>query len=108
MTQTPIPKLITSMAVPTIISMLITGLYNLADTYFVACMKSDSATAAVGVVFSLMALIQATGFTLGMGSGSLISRLLGQKDREKAQQVAVSGFAAALAFGVILAAAGLL
>ena len=108
MTQTPIPKLITSMAVPTIVSMLITGLYNLADTYFVACMKSDSATAAVGVVFSLMALIQAMGFTLGMGSGSLISRLLGQKDREKAQQVAVSGFAAALAFGVILAAVGLI
>lgn len=107
MTETPIPRLISSLAVPTIISMLVTGIYNLADTYFVSCLKSDSATAAVGVVFSLMALIQAMGFTLGMGSGSLISRLLGQKNLEKAQQVASSGFTAALVLGALLTVGGL-
>lgn len=107
MTETPIPRLIPAMAVPTIISMLITGIYNTADTYFVSCLNSDSATAAVGVVFSLMALIQAAGFALGMGSGSLISRLLGRKCREEAEEVLSSGFAAALVVGLIITAVGL-
>lgn len=108
MTGTPIPRLIRSLAVPTVISMLITGIYNLADTYFVSCLRSDSATAAVGVVFSLMALIQAMGFTLGMGSGSLVSRLLGQQKKEAADQVLSSGFAAALVFGSLITLFGLL
>lgn len=107
MTGTPIPRLVGSLAVPTIISMLITGIYNLADTYFVSCLKSDSATAAVGVVFSLMALIQAVGFTLGMGSGSLVSRLLGQQRREDAEEILASGFAAALVFGLAVTVLGL-
>lgn len=107
MTGTPIPRLISSMAVPTIISMLITGIYNLADTYFVSCLNSDSATAAVGVVFSLMALIQSAGFALGMGSGSLISRLLGQQKKTEAEEVMSSGFAAALLIGLVIAVAGL-
>ena len=105
MTGTPIPRLITSLAVPTIISMLITGIYNLADTYFVSLLHSDSATAAVGVVFSLMALIQAVGFTLGMGSGSLISRLLGRQQKEAADTVLSSGFTAAVLFGAPIMAA---
>lgn len=108
MTCTPIPRLITSLAVPTIISMLITGIYNLADTYFVSLLHSDSATAAVGVVFSLMALIQAVGFTLGMGSGSLISRLLGRQQKEAADTVLSSGFTAAVLFGVLVTAMGLI
>ena len=108
MTGTPIPRLITSLAVPTIISMLITGIYNLADTYFVSLLHSDSATAAVGVVFSLMALIQAVGFTLGMGSGSLISRLLGRQQKEAADTVLSSGFTAAVLFGVLVTAMGLI
>ena len=107
MTGTPIPRLISSMAVPTIISMLITGIYNMADTYFVSCLNSDSATAAVGVVFSLMALIQSAGFALGMGSGSLISRLLGQQHKSEAEAVMSSGFAAALVIGLLITVAGL-
>ena len=108
MTETPIPRLITAMAVPTVISMLVTGIYNTADTYFVSCLHSDSATAAVGVVFSLMALIQAAGFALGMGANSLISRLLGQKRREEAETVMSSAFAAALIIGLVITAAGML
>lgn len=107
MTRTPIPRLITSLAVPTIISMLITGIYNLADTYFVSLLRSDSATAAVGIVFSLMALIQAVGFTLGMGSGSLISRLLGRQQKDAADTVLSSGFTAAVLFGVLVTILGL-
>ena len=68
MVETPIPPLIISLAVPTIISMLVTSIYNMADTYFVSQLGT-SAAGAVGIVFSLMAIIQAVGFTLGMGSG---------------------------------------
>ena len=75
MTETPIPKLILGLAVPTILSMLITSIYNLADTFFVGQI-STSASGAVGIVSSLMAIIQALGFTLGHGSGTIISRSL--------------------------------
>lgn len=67
MVETPIPKLIVTLSIPTIISMLVSSIYNMADTFFVGRLGT-SATGAVGVVFSLMALIQAIGFTLGMGS----------------------------------------
>ena len=76
MTETPIPKLILSLAAPTILSMLITSIYNLADTFFVGQI-STSASGAVGIVSSLMAILQALGFMLGHGSGSIISRSLG-------------------------------
>lgn len=69
MTTAPVPRLILRLAVPTIISMLVTSIYNMADTFFVGQLGT-SATGAVGVVFSIMAMIQAVGFTLGMGSGS--------------------------------------
>lgn len=75
MTETPIPKLILGLAAPTILSMLITSIYNLADTFFVGQI-STSASGAVGIVSSLMAIIQALGFTLGHGSGTIISRSL--------------------------------
>ena len=86
MTQTPVSRLIPKLAVPTIISMLITALYNIADTYFVSSLSTDAA-AAVGVVFSLMSLIQAFGFMMGMGSGNFVSQLLGRKDYETAEKV---------------------
>ena len=75
MTQTPVKKLVCQLAVPTIISMLITSIYNMADTYFVSQINT-SASAAVGVSYSLMSMIQAFGFTLGMGGGNYLSRVL--------------------------------
>ena len=107
MTETPVHKLITSLAIPTIIIMLVTAIYNIADTFFVAKLGT-SASGAVGIVFSLMAIIQAIGFTLGMGSGSLISRLLGAKKNEKANEMASTGFFTAIIFGVLLALFGLI
>ena len=83
MTTDPIPGLITSLAVPTIISMLITAFYNIADTYFVGKINTQ-ATAAVGIAFSVMAIIQALGFFFGHGSGNYISRKLGAKDTASA------------------------
>ena len=106
MTETPIPQLVLSLAAPTILSMLITSIYNLADTFFVGQI-STSASGAVGVVSSLMAIIQALGFTLGHGSGTIISRSLGSRDTTAATRFASTSFFTALVFGVVLAVAGL-
>ena len=106
MTETPIPKLILSLAAPTILSMLITSIYNLADTFFVGQI-STSASGAVGVVSSLMAIIQALGFMLGHGAGSIISRSLGSQNTKAATRFASTSFFTALIFGLILAAVGL-
>ncbi len=98
MTQAPLPGLITTMAVPTIITMLITAVYNMADTFFVSQLGT-SAAGAVGIVFSIMAVIQAIGFMLGIGAGNLVSRSLGEKDPERASCAASTAFFAVLVFG---------
>jgi len=107
MTQAPVRKLVCTLAVPTIISMMITSIYNMADTFFVSQIGT-SASGAVGVAFALMAIIQAIGFTIGMGSGNYISRLLGQKNAEYAKKVAATGFFTALILGFALSIIGLL
>ena len=107
MTKTPVPKLILGLAAPTILSMLITSIYNLADTFFVGQI-STSASGAVGIVSSLMAIIQALGFMLGHGSGSIISRSLGSQNTDAATRFASTSFFTALVFGGIITAAGLL
>ena len=105
MTQTPIPKLVMGLAVPTILSMLITSIYNLADTFFVGQI-STSASGAVGVVSSLMAVIQAIGFMLGHGAGSVISRSLGSGDAHTASRFASTSFFTAVGAGAVLAVGG--
>lgn len=107
MTQTPIPKLVATLAVPTTISMLVTSIYNLADTFFVSQL-STSASSAVGIVFSLQTIVQAVGFTLGMGSGSLLARRLGEKNKKAADAYASTAFFTALAIGTIIMIIGLL
>ena len=107
MTTEPVPRLVTSLAVPTIISMLITSFYNMVDTFFVGRINT-SATAAVGVVFSLMAVIQAIGFFFGHGSGNYISRKLGERNTEEASLMASFGFFLALIAGAVLMAGGLI
>lgn len=106
MTTTPIPKLVCSLAVPTIISMLVTSFYNMADTFFVGKLDTQS-TAAVGVVFSVMAIIQAVGFFFGHGSGNYISRKLGSKELEDASAMAANGFYLSLLCGVLIAFCGI-
>ena len=106
MTTAPIPGLVTRLAVPTIISMLVTAFYNMADTFFVGRIGT-SASAAVGVVFSLMAIIQACGFFFGHGSGNYISRALGAHDDMRAARMAATGFFCALIGGAVLAALGI-
>ncbi len=106
MTQTPVNRLVAQLAVPSVISMMITMIYNMTDTYFVSQIDL-SASGATGVVFSLMAILQAFGFMFGHGSGSCISRHLGAKDVEMARKYSSTGFFLALSAGIIIMAAGL-
>lgn len=105
MINTPIPKLIGTLAVPTVISMLVTSIYNMADTYFVSKINTE-ASAAVGIVFPIMTIIQALGFTLGMGGGSIISRRLGEKKNLEASQTASVAFFASLLIGLSITILG--
>ena len=107
MTETPVPRLIGELAVPTIISMLVTSFYNMADTFFVGKLNTQS-TAAVGIVFSVMAIIQALGFFFGHGSGNYISRRLGAKDFEEAAVMAANGFFLAFLCGIAVLCGGLI
>ena len=106
MTTPPVEKLICRLAAPCIVSMLVTSFYNMADTYFVGMLKSNAATGAVGVVFSVMAVIQAIGFFFGQGSGNFISRELGKKNYDQASQMAATGFVSALATGLVICILG--
>lgn len=105
MTQTPLPKLITSLAVPTILSMMVTAIYSIADTYFVAQL-STSAAGAVGIVFSMMAIIQAVGFMVGVGASSNLSRFLGKRDTLQANIYASTALFMAVVLGSALGVLG--
>lgn len=107
MLETPVRKLICTLAGPTILSMLITSFYNMVDTFFVGKINTQ-ATGAVGIVFSVMAIIQAVGFFFGHGSGNYISRKLGANEIEEAEKMASVGFFSAFIAGVILMAFGLI
>ena len=102
----PVSRVIPRLAIPTIISMLVTNIYNMADTFFVSQIGT-SASGAVGVIFSAMGIIQAVAFTIGMGSGTNVSQALGAGDEERAQQFVSVAFFTAFAVGVLLAALGL-
>lgn len=102
MTETPIPRLIIKLSIPTIISMLGTTIYNLVDTAFVGKLGT-SESGAVGVVFGFMTVLQAIGFMCGQGSGSIASRRLGEKNIEEATRIASTGFFTSLVLGFIVA-----
>ena len=105
MMNTPVSSLIPKLAVPTVISMLVTAIYNMADTFFVSRIGT-SASGAVGIIASLMFMIQAIGFTFGMGSGNYISRSLGDQNGEEAGRAAATAFFSVLMIGVLMIAVG--
>ena len=104
MTQTPVHSLVIQLCIPTVISMLVTNIYNMVDTAFVGKL-GNSASGAVGVVFGFMAILQAVGFLFGQGAGSIASRQLGQKEREAAGVTASTGFFLAFGSGILIAVA---
>jgi len=106
MLQAPVSRVIPRLAIPTIISMLITAIYNMADTFFVSQLGT-SASGAVGVIFSAMAIIQAVSFMMGMGTGTNVSQALGAGDEERARRYASVGFFTAFGMGVVIAILGL-
>ena len=106
MTTAPVERLIGRLAVPAIISMLITTIYNMADTFFIG-MISTAASGAVGVSFSVMAIIQALGFFFGQGAGASISQALGSQDTKRANELAATGFFSALICGAAVGVLGL-
>ena len=105
MTTQPVKKLVLRLAGPTIASMLISSLYNMADTFFVGRIGTF-ATAGVGLIFPLMTLMQACGFFFGQGSGNYVSRALGANKIEDAEKMAATGFFCALAMGALILGAG--
>ena len=107
MTETSVEKLILRLSVPTIISMLVTNIYNMADTFFVGKLGT-SASAAIGIVFSLMTINQALGFMCGHGCGSNISRKLGNKQGDEAIKFASTGFFMSLLLGVLIMIIGII
>lgn len=107
MTTEPISKLIISLSIPTVASMLITNIYNLVDAYFVGKLGT-SASAAIGIVLGIQAIFQAVGFMFGHGAGSIISRRLGAKDHEAAGRFASTSFFLSLIVSVIIAILGIL
>ncbi len=107
MTKTPIPRLVLTLSVPSVISMLVTNIYNLVDTAFVGQLGT-SASGAVGVVFGFMAIIQAFGFMFGQGAGSILSRAFGRKDTEEASAYASVGFFMSFFSGLLISLIGFL
>ena len=101
MTKESIPKLIAALSVPTILSMLVTNIYNLVDTAFVGRLGT-SQSGAVGVIFGYMAIIQAVGFMFGQGAGSMAARLLGARDEDRASRIASSGILCSFGVGMLM------
>lgn len=106
MTKTPLARLIVSLGIPTTISMLVTNIYNMADTYFVGTL-GESQQAATGILFTLQAIIQAVAFMLGQGSGTMVAKALADKDADEASEYASTGFFTGIALGVVMSAFGL-
>ena len=107
MTKTPLTKLIVSLGIPTTISMLVTNIYNMVDTYFVGTL-GESPQAATGILFTLQAIIQAVAFMLGQGSGTMVSKALADKNEKEASEYVSTGFFVGIGIGSVLMIGGLL
>jgi len=106
MTETPVPKLILNLGIPTTISMLITNIYNMADTYFVGTL-GESAQAATGVLFTVQAIMQGIAFMFGHGGGTFIARALADKNTKEATKYISSAFFVGGLIGLIITFLGL-
>jgi len=106
MTETPVPRLILNLGIPTTISMLITNIYNMADTYFVGTL-GESAQAATGVLFTVQAIMQGIAFMFGHGGGTFIARALADKNTKEATKYISSAFFVGGLIGLIITVLGL-
>lgn len=106
MTKGRIGPLILRLALPNTVGLLVISAYSLADSYFVSGLGTE-ASAAVGVTFSLHVLIQAVGYTLGMGAGSLLARSMGRQNNAEASRYAFAAIVLSLLCGGVICIAGL-
>lgn len=106
MTQTPVPRLVLRLAIPSMVSMVVTALYNVVDAAFIGRLSTE-ATAGIGIAFAYMTFIQAVGFFFGHGSGNFISRALGARSYDDAGRMAAVGFFSPLLIGLLSAVVGL-
>lgn len=107
MVETKVAPLVVKLGIPTTISMLITNIYNLVDTYFVGTL-GVSQQGATGILFTLQAILQAFAFMLGHGAGTHMTRLLAMGKKEEATSYACNAFYLGLAIGTLLLVLGLL
>lgn len=107
MTETPVSKLIITLGIPTTVSMLVTSIYNMADTYFVGEL-GESQQAATGILFTLQAIIQAIAFMLGQGSGTLVSKALADKNKTEASEYVSTAFFSGISAGTLLTVFGII
>ena len=107
MTETPVAKLIVILGIPTTISMLITSIYNMADTYFVGTL-GESAQGATGILFTLQAIIQAVAFMIGHGSGTFVAKALADRDVKEATRYVSTAFFFGTGIGLVLMSLGLI
>lgn len=106
MTETPVSRLILNLGIPTTISMLITSIYNMADTYFVGTL-GESAQAATGILFTVQAIMQGLAFMLGHGAGTYVSRALADRDADKATMYISTSFFTGMGLGLVIGVLGL-
>ncbi len=107
MTETPVAKLVITLGIPTTISMLITNIYNMADTYFVGTL-GESQQAATGILFTLQAIIQAIAFMMGQGSGTMVAKALADKNKKEASEYVSTAFFVGAGAGTLLMIFGLI
>ena len=105
MTKSPLVKLIVSLGIPTTISMLVTNIYNMVDTYFVGTL-GESPQGATGILFALQAVIQAFAFMLGQGSGTMVSKALADKNKKEADTYVSTSFFTGIFVGTLMAVFG--
>ena len=105
MTKTPVSSLIIKLGIPTTISMLVTSIYNMADTYFVGTL-GKSAQAATGILFTLQAIIQAIAFMLGQGAGTMVSKALADKNKDESSEYVSTAFFTGFGAGLVLTIVG--
>ncbi len=99
--------LLVKMAIPSMVGMIVATVYNMTDTFWVGKLNDATLTASVGVVFTFVSIIQAIGFWFGYGSGNYVSRMLGKKEVDKAEEMASTGVLLGIVVGVIMLVAGL-
>ena len=101
--KAPVPKAVATMAVPTMISMLVVVIYNMADTFFIGQTKDPLQVAAVSLATPVFMIFMALGHLFGIGGSSAISRALGERRKDRAWHISSFCCYGSLGLGVMVA-----